>query len=320
MLGPDLLGDLRAVWTFATHLDDDDTDGMLAAGRAWCDLLNTDPDNPEPSPMLGPYPEGQEPLGLVAQAVQSAAAKVKDNATAELPCSGPSPAEAAKAERDEQARTAKVAAGVFGPSSSRGRVTGSRPPAAVERQAAARLAQQLRRAAVRERAASATTSALPPGRLNVRVALAKDAQCAAGAIPTAEPWRAVNRRTTPTPPLRIGIGVDTSGSMGPFTTPIASIAWILARAATLSATDATTATVHFDGRVVAADHPARRQPRPHPGVRRRTSAGTRSAARSTPWTAASAWLNQARLACWSSCPTACSTSTKPRPRAADSSD
>ena len=261
VLGPDLLGDLRAVWTFATHLDDDDTDGMLAAGRAWCDLLKTDPDKPEPAPMYGPHAEGQEPAGLVAQAVQMAATKVRDNAAAESPDAGPSPAEAAKAERDQQTRTAKVAAGVFDPSGPRGRVTGTRPPAAVERQAAARLAQQLRRAAVRERATIPTASALPPGRLNVRAALAKDAQRAAGAIPTAEPWRTVNRKVTPTPPLRIGIVVDTSGSMGAFTAPIASIAWILARAAALSATDATTATVHFDGRTVAAitrpgDNPA----------------------------------------------------------------
>ena len=261
VLGPDLLGELRAVWMFATHLDDDDTDGMLAAGRAWCDLLNTDPDKPEPAPMHGPYPQGQEPAGLVAQAVQAAAAKVRDNATAESPDAGPSPAEAAKAERDEQARTAKVAAGVFDPSGPRGRVTGTRPPAAVERQAAAKLAQQLRRAAVRERAAIPIASALPPGRLNMRAALARDAQRAAGAIPSAEPWRAVDRKATPTPPLRIGIVVDTSGSMRAFTAPIASIAWILARAAALSATDATTATVHFDGRTVAAitrpgDNPA----------------------------------------------------------------
>lgn len=262
ILGPDLLDELRSVWMFATHLEDDDTEGMLAAGRAWCDLLNTDPDKPEPAPMHGPHAEGQGPAGLIAQAVQAAAGKVRDNAATESPNTGPSPAEAAQAERDEQARTAKVAAGVFNPSGPRGRVTGTRPPTAAERQAAAKLAQQLRRAAVRERAAIATTSALPPGRLNVRAALAKDAQRAAGAIPTAEPWKAVNRKATPTPPLRIGIVVDTSGSMRKFTVPIASIAWILARAAALSATDATTATVHCDGRTVAAitrpgDNPAR---------------------------------------------------------------
>jgi hypothetical protein len=263
VLGPGLLEKLRVVWTSATHLNDDDTDGMLAAGHAWCDLLNIAPDKPEPTPTREPHAsDGQQPAGLIAQAVQTTAAKVRDNSAAEYPNSGPSPAEAATAERDKQARTAKIAAGVFDPRGPHGRVTGTRPPTAVERQAAARLAQQLRRAAVRERAAIPTTSALPPGRLNVRAALAKDAQRAAGAIPTAEPWRAVNRKATPTPPLRIGIVVDTSGSMKAFTEPIASIAWILARAAALSATDATTAAVHFSGCTAAAitrpgDNPAR---------------------------------------------------------------
>ena len=82
--------------------------------------------------------------------------------------------------------------------------------------------------------------------------MTRDAQRAAGAIPTAEPWRALARKATPTPPLRIGIVVDTSGSMCDFTAPVASIAWILARAAALSGTDAATATVHFDGATVAA--------------------------------------------------------------------
>jgi hypothetical protein len=252
VLGAELLNDLRAVWTFAVCLDDDDADGMLAAGRAWCALLKTDPDKPEPAPMCGPHREGQEPAGLVAQAVEATAATVRDNAAAEAPAAGPSPNEAARAERDHQSRTRKVAAGVFDPNGSRGRVTGSRTPAAVERQAATRLAQQLRQAAVREPAAIPTASQLPPGRLNLRAALARDAQRTAGAIPTVEPWRTVSRKATPTPPLRIGICVDTSGSMAAFAAPVASIAWILAHAAALSATDATTATVHFDGRTVAA--------------------------------------------------------------------
>ncbi|MEY9859780.1 hypothetical protein ABH935_005413 [Catenulispora sp. GAS73] len=259
VLGSDLLKKLRVVWKSATQLADDDTDGMIAAGRAWCDLLNIAPDKPEPTPTHATG--GRRPAELVAQAVKATAAKVRINSAAESRNSGPSPAEAAAAERSEQAHTANIAAGVFAPHSPCGQVTGSRPPTAVERRAAARLAQQLRRAAVRERAATPTASALPPGRLNVRAALAKDAQRAAGVIPTAEPWRAVNRKTTPTPPLRIGIVVDTSASMSAFTEPIASIAWILARAAALSATDATTAAVHFSGKTAAAitrpgDNPA----------------------------------------------------------------
>lgn len=252
VLGQDLLEELRAVWTFAAHLDDDDTDGMLAAGRAWCQLLNTDPEKPEPAPMQGPRPEGEPSGGILAQAVDTTAARVGRNTAAEAPAPLPSATEAANAEKKKQDRTRKLAAGIFDPNARPGRVTGTRPATGGEQRAAARLAEQLRRAAVRERAAVPTASQLPPGRLNVRAAMTRDAQRAAGAIPTAEPWRAVARKSTPTPPLRIGIVVDTSGSMRDFTAPVASIAWILARAAALSGTDAATATVHFDGATVAA--------------------------------------------------------------------
>ena len=82
-----------------------------------------------------------------------------------------------------------------------------------------------------ERTATTVASATPPGRLRMREALSADAQRAAGALPTATPFTRTIRRRVPAPPLRVGIACDVSGSMSAFAGPVASAAWILARAA-----------------------------------------------------------------------------------------
>jgi uncharacterized protein with von Willebrand factor type A (vWA) domain len=91
----------------------------------------------------------------------------------------------------------------------------------------------------------------------MRGALARDAQKAAGATPTALPWARTQRRHTPTPPLRVGIAVDVSGSMQSATAPIASAAWIVARAAALTDPDSRTATVAFTSSLTAITAPGR---------------------------------------------------------------
>ncbi len=84
--------------------------------------------------------------------------------------------------------------------------------------------------------------------------MAADAQRAAGARPTAEPFTRTRRRRVPAPPLRAGVACDISGSMKAFTGPVASVGWILARAAgALPA--ATTATVLYEEQVHALTHP-----------------------------------------------------------------
>ncbi|WP_148592505.1 VWA domain-containing protein, partial [Streptomyces sp. WAC01526] len=62
-------------------------------------------------------------------------------------------------------------------------------------------------------------------------------------------------RPTPTPPLRVGIAVDVSGSMHRATAPIASAAWILAKAAALTDPDSRSATVAYDRSVTAITVP-----------------------------------------------------------------
>ncbi len=111
----------------------------------------------------------------------------------------------------------------------------------------------MRAASYRERAATQVTSQAPPGRLRLRAALAADAQRAAGLRPTAEPWARTVHRQVPSPPLRVGIAVDISGSMAPFTRPLAWAAWIVAQAAAWSG--GTSATVCFGRRVIAVTRP-----------------------------------------------------------------
>ncbi|MFD7013534.1 VWA domain-containing protein [Streptomyces sp. NPDC059928] len=113
----------------------------------------------------------------------------------------------------------------------------------------------LRAAAYRERTPAVTASVAPPGRLNMRQALARDAQRAAGATPTATPWTRTTYRPNPMPPLRVGIAVDVSGSMSVAAGPIASAAWILAKAAALTDPDSRCATVAYDRSVTAITAP-----------------------------------------------------------------
>jgi hypothetical protein len=123
-------------------------------------------------------------------------------------------------------------------------VTGTRTPTTDEQAAARRLARLLRAAAHRERTTTTVTSATPPGRLRMRGALAADAQRAAGATPTAEPFTRSVRHHVPAPPLRLGVACDVSGSMYDLAASVASAAWILAKAAA-HLPDARSATVIF---------------------------------------------------------------------------
>jgi hypothetical protein len=83
----------------------------------------------------------------------------------------------------------------------------------------------------------------------MRGALAREAQLAAGAMPTAEPFTRTTRTAVPIPPLRLGIACDVSGSMGRFAGPVASAAWIMANAAAQTPVPADTATVIFGNHV-----------------------------------------------------------------------
>ncbi|AJE81710.1 hypothetical protein SLNWT_1334 [Streptomyces albus] len=272
VLGAPLLATLTRIWTAAHQCADHDATTMLAHGQQWCDALDA------AAPAL-PVPEGLADLlsGAVRVVMDSAAAAdaadLAAQAAATNAVAAQSKAQAQdRAQRANQRRKAAATAkSVFNtrgttvnpdgtPAPRSNPVTGTRKPTAAEKSAAARLSRSLRAAAYRERTEEQTTSPTPPGRLNMRAALARDAQRAAGSIPTAEPFTQTRRRTSPTPPLRVGIAVDVSGSMRAACAPVASAAWIVARAAALTDPDSRTATIAYDHHLTALTRPGHRAP------------------------------------------------------------
>lgn len=280
ILGEPLLGTLAGIWAAAHQVADHDGDTMLDLGRAWCQALGTDATGPEPVAEDGAPTGGiTAAIGDMAAAVAATeqARRAREDAEA-VAQAGAAASRAADRRRDaRRARNAgDLAKAVFAPNAgpvdpekptSTRRVLGSpvlgtRTPTPAEKAAAGRLARGLRAAAYRERVETRTASATPPGRLNMRAALARDAQRAAGAMPTALPWTSTQRRATPTPPLRVGIAVDVSGSMNTATGPVSSAAWILAKAAAMTDPESRTATVAFDRHLTAVTRPGVTPARP----------------------------------------------------------
>ncbi|QKW20655.1 hypothetical protein HUT16_17680 [Kitasatospora sp. NA04385] len=272
VLGADLLATLTGIWTAAHQCADHDAATMLAHAQDWCAAL----DSAAPT---RPVPENL--ADLLSKAVGVVMDRMDANDAADLAAQAAANNAMAKRSsaqaknRTQQAaqrrRAASTAKSVFTPNgttvSPRGAprpssnpITGTRRPTTAEQSAAARLSRALRAAAYRERTEERTTSPTPPGRLNMRAALARDAQRAAGAVPTAEPFTQTRRRHSPTPPLRVGIAVDVSGSMRAACAPVASAAWIVARAATLTDPDSRTATIAYDQNLTALTRPTHRAP------------------------------------------------------------
>jgi hypothetical protein len=273
VLGADLLATLAGIWTAAHRCADHDATTMLAHAQDWCDALDA------AAPALPAAPEDLTDLlsGAVTVVMDHMAANDAADLAAQAASNNAVAAQSRAKANDRAQQTgqrrkaAATANSVFNPrgttvspdgtpAPSRNPVTGSRKPTAAEQSAAARLSRALRAAAYRERTEEATTSPTPPGRLNMRQALARDAQRAAGSIPTAEPFTHTRRRSSPTPPLRVGIAVDVSGSMSAACAPVASAAWIVARAAALTDPDSRTATIAYDMNLTALTRPTHRAP------------------------------------------------------------
>jgi hypothetical protein len=266
ILGTDTLTKLRRIWRAAHRTADDDAARMIELGRRWCEVLGTDP-NQSPDvhdPTATATATGKGTPSPLAGAITSAAAAIA-RAVAATPAPTDPVTQAIDARAaDEKARqqAQDAANAVFGGGIGTGHdptarhITGTRAPNETEQSAARVLARALTTAGHQERTATKTRSTVPPGRLRMRGAIAADAQRAAGAMPTAEPFTRTTRATVPTPPLRLGVICDVTGSMGAFTAPVASAAWILADAARHTAVAATTATVVFGaGKVTPITRP-----------------------------------------------------------------
>ncbi|MBN9097972.1 MAG: VWA domain-containing protein [Pseudonocardia sp.] len=281
VLGEPTLAVLQEIWSAAHTTADTDAETMIDLGRRWCDALGTDPDTApgtrpdsasgtagdptdDAAPTRGPSPMSGAISDAMRRIVDAVGREPVPGASDSAPPPAPTGADpAARAAVDAAAR-------VFGPATPHGSgaastgipgggardvIAGTRPPTPDERRAARQVGRSLDTAGVRDRVTTRTTSTLPPGRLRMRSALAADAQRAAGAIPTAEPFTRTTRRAVPTPPLRLGIACDVSSSMREFAKPVSAAAWILAHAAAHTRVPATTATVAFGDAVHAITHP-----------------------------------------------------------------
>ncbi|TMC11662.1 MAG: hypothetical protein E6J41_05380 [Chloroflexi bacterium] len=254
VLGRTRLTRLRRIWRRGQRTADDDGARMLELGRRWCKALGIAPDRSAPecsSRRSGPPTPLAEAVEKVVGVVATGCRPVS--------ASTPNKTAARAAEREHRRRSATIAATVF-PAGGAGRQQSQAPgqwlrePTPAEHTAARRLARALRAAGHRERVATSVTSPTPPGRLRMRQALAAEAQRAAGQMPVAEPFTRTVRHHVPWPPVRVGIVCDSSASMAAQARPVASAAWILARAAA-HVPDARSATVVFAGGVHPLTHP-----------------------------------------------------------------
>ncbi|KOX19263.1 von Willebrand factor A [Saccharothrix sp. NRRL B-16348] len=274
VLGVDTLIKLRAVWTTAVRTADDDGDTMLTLGRQWCEILGTDPDAPDPGAAPDPSatsdPSGGRPgtpgvpgapsplAGAVAAVLNGVAANVAREQTPEDPAAITAAEKAREAAADKAAQ--KAARSVFvlgGPRTGTTATAGTRRPTPAERTAARALARALDTAGVRERVAVKSTSDVPPGRLRMRGVLAAEAQRAARATVTAEPFTRITRTPVTTPPLRVAVACDVSGSMDWARAHVASAAWILADAARHTRVPTQTASVIFGRHVRPLTRPGK---------------------------------------------------------------
>ncbi|HEY1318985.1 MAG TPA: vWA domain-containing protein, partial [Streptosporangiaceae bacterium] len=250
ILGPIRLHFLGVLWRIAHRTADDDQQTMLDLGRRWCRYVGVDPDQPPPPPTGGDA-DSEDPTPLT-DAITTTLAAVAAAESPPPPIAGPDKTRQRREEQHTRKRAKDAACKVFGTRADK--IGTARKPTPGEQAAARSLARLLRAAAHRDRVATTTTAATPPGRLRMRGALAADAQRAAGAIPTAEPFTRITHRHVPAPPLRVGVACDVSGSMQTLAHPVASAAWIMARA-TGHVPDARAATVIFGDRVQPVTYP-----------------------------------------------------------------
>lgn len=105
-------------------------------------------------------------------------------------------------------------------------------PTPEDRALAKKIGVVLRKAQFRERTSVKRDEQVPPGRLRGRELVLGEAQRAMGQEVTARPFRTVRKRHGEEPPLRAGIMVDTSGSMGWASAIMGRIIWMLSHAVT----------------------------------------------------------------------------------------
>ncbi|MEV6523176.1 vWA domain-containing protein [Longispora sp. NPDC051575] len=231
VIGRRQLGRLEQIWRRALRTADGDDRAMREWGRRWCRVLGLHTEIPFPIPADGAAVLADAVAGVLAVISAEVAAMIADAraALAEAQRRADERAEQLSQKQGRKAAADKVF-GKHGAKLPPGQRGPARPPTEQELIDANRLTRALRKAAHREPTVNHKTSALPPGRLVPRAAMAEYVQRSLGQMPTAEPWKSTSRQVDPQPPLLVGITIDVSPSMDPFFGPAASIAWVIGQA------------------------------------------------------------------------------------------
>ena len=251
VIGPVALARLRATWREVHRTADGDMRAMTRLARRWCRILGIDPDAAPPAPV-----ETASPTSSTRSATPSRRSRPPSGPTSpRRPPSRPAQPKARAREGRAEATPTRQPARSSARRPRPRAVTGHpRPPPRRGRRRPPPRPRPPRRH--RRRARQGHHHLEGPARpaAHGQGTGRQAAQRAAGAVPTAEPFTRTRSRRVPAPPLRVGIACDISGSMGAFAGPVASAAWILARAAAYLPS-AQTATVLFGKAVHALTRP-----------------------------------------------------------------
>lgn len=270
----DVFGDegydrLRRLWLEAQDTEDDDTEGMMNIGRQWYEITG---DGGQDSGDDGGEggdgdQDGKGEGDALGNAMRRAARNARREASGEagrdrLRKRIQGKADRLRQEMADRKNAKQKASSVFaGQAQPVGHpVHGYRPPTSAESNLARATRRKLQAAYVPERAVTKVQRSLPPGRLSVRSAQQLEAQVAAGLMPDVEPFTYKDRRHVVTPPLKVGIIQDVSGSQQGAAEAAVSGAWSLARAAS-AIEDAQVAMVTFGNSVHKIVGPRERMPK-----------------------------------------------------------
>jgi hypothetical protein len=247
--GVKLLLQLEEIWKQFLATDSEDTDEFMRLGKEWYDLTQDD-GNDDEGQSGEMSKEMQEALENLGNAIMEQASGSKEMSDLLKKLAAAVDRKTSDAEKRDQAK--KDAAQVFHDDG--GRPTGRyktfygwREPTVPERRLGRKTADDILKAYIREKAVVTTSSDRPPGRLNPRAAMQGQAQRAMGMYPTVEPFTRKDRIHTNSPPLKVGILVDTSDSQSEPAQASASGAYSLA-AAIKSIPDGQVALVTFGDR------------------------------------------------------------------------
>lgn len=262
---------LRSIWTRAQDTGDYDSDRMMALGKEWYELTGDDGGQGQDDQMgmagMASDDEGEGDGSALGKALKGAADKAEKEASGEADRERRQKSIAQKVDKlkleGQKQKEAKQAARATFAGKGNDQthpITGYRDPTPAELTLARTTRRQLQAAYLPEKATTKVTRQLPPGKLSMRAVQQQDAQTASGLMPDAEPFTYKDRQHVPTPPLKVAIIQDVSGSQAGAAAASASGAWSLAKATQMIA-DAEIVMVSFGDRVNAIISPREKMPK-----------------------------------------------------------